>query len=126
MKTVKLLVTSTLLFCSVSLAGGPNPYSGTWNAKMVNNKGETRKGTVLLNEQDGAWDIEFQNVKNPCAGLRAPIVIRRASEEELVFEIVRSKALRGCKDNVASLKRINESTVQGELDDGRKLTLTRE
>ena len=53
-------------------------------------------------------------------------MIERASTDELVFKIMRSKSLKGCKDQIATLKRVNETTLQGELDDGRKLTLVRE
>jgi len=126
MKYFEWLVVGTLLASTAVWAQEPNPYSGTWQVSMENLKGEHRKGTVALADQDGTWDIEHQNVKNPCAGIKAPIVIRSVSADELVFEIVRSRSLRGCTDNIATLKRVNETTLQGELDDGRKLTLTRE
>jgi len=126
MKILEWLVVGTLLAGTAAWAQEPNPYSGTWHVSMVNLKGEHRKGTVALADQDGTWDIEHQNVKNPCAGIKAPIVIKSVSADGLVFEIVRSRSLRGCTDNIATLRRVNETTLQGELDDGRKLTLTRE
>ena len=126
MRIGEWLVILTVLTSPLVLAQEANPYSGSWQVSMVNNKGEHRKGTVSLTDRDGTWDIEHQNVKNPCAGIRAPIVIRSAAADELVFEIVRSRSLRGCRDNVATLKRVNDTTLQGELDDGRKLTLSRE
>jgi hypothetical protein len=125
MKIIEWLVVGTLLVSPVALAQEPNPYNGTWKASLVTKKGETRKGTVILKNQDGTWDIQWQNVKNPCVGRPSPIVVQRTSTDELVFEINRSKALKGCKDNIATLKRVNETTLQGELDDGRKLTLVR-
>jgi hypothetical protein len=127
MKIIERLVIGSLLLCSVALAQEPNSYSysGKWDATMVNNKGETRRGTVTLTDKDGIWDINWLSARNPCAGMRSPIVIQRASADELVFEIGRSKVLRGCKDNIVTLKRVSETTLQGELDDGRKLTLVR-
>ena len=122
----KWLVIGPLLACAAAWAQEANPYSGTWQVSLVNNKGEHREGTVILADRDGTWDIEHQVLKNPCAGIRAPILIKSVSADELVFEIVRSRSLKGCKDNIATLKRINDTTLQGELDDGRKLTLTRE
>lgn len=125
MKIIKSLIIASLLSCFAATAQEPGLYDGTWDAKMVNNKGQTFKGTVTFRDQDGTWDIAWQNAKNPCSGMRAPVVIQRAATDELVFEIKRSKALKGCKDNTVTLKRINETTLQGELDDGRKLTLVR-
>jgi hypothetical protein len=89
-------------------------------------QGRTPKCKVILAEQDGTWDIERQNVKTPCVGIRAPIVIKSVTGDALVFEIVRSRSLKGCKDNIATLQRVDENTLQGALDDGRTLTLTRE
>lgn len=126
MKVIQGLVVAFLLTCSNGWAQDANPYSGTWQAHLVNNKGEHRKGTVVLGETDGRWDFEHVVYKNPCVGMPAPIVIRSATADELVFEVVRSKSLKGCKDNVVTLKLKDEHTLEGELDDGRKLTLTRD
>jgi hypothetical protein len=115
-----------LLGCQVVLAQDGNPYSGTWKMSLVNKKGEHRKGAVNIADQEGTWDIDYQSVKDPCVGIRAPIVINSVSADELVFEIVRSRSLKGCKDSIATLKRVDDTTLQGALDDGRTLTLTRE
>ena len=119
MRIYEWLVIGSLLACTAVWAQEANPYSGTWQAHLVNNKGEQREGTVILGDQDGTWDIERKQFKNPCVGIKAPILITRVSADELVFEIVRSRSLKGCKDNIVTLKRVNETTLQGELDDGR-------
>jgi len=93
---------------------------------MVNNKGGSVKGKVMLKDQDGTWDMFWQSTIQPCAGIQAPIKIKRASTDELVFKIMRSKSLKGCKNHIATLKRINETTLKGELNDGRELTLVRD
>lgn len=126
MNRIRYVVFGALLAVATVWAQSANPYSGSWRASMVNNKGEQRTGRVVLGETDGRWDFEHQVYKNPCAGLPAPIVIRSATADALVFDVLRSKSLKGCKDNVATLKRISDTTLQGELDDGRKLTLTRD
>ncbi len=125
MRILEWLVVGSLLASPIALAQDANPYSGTWDAKLLNKKGETRKGTVILKDKDGTWDFNWQNPNNPCVGMRSPVAVQRTSADELVFEIQRSKALKGCKDNIVSMKRINDTTLQGELDDGRKLTLIR-
>jgi hypothetical protein len=111
---------------ALALTQEANPYNGTWHASLVNEKGISREGTVIINDQGGTWKITSRIFKNPCAGLQAPIVIQRTSTDELVFKIYRSRALRGCDDDIAILKRVNETTLQGELNDGRKLTLVKE
>jgi len=63
---------------------------------------------------------------NPCAGRVAPITVRSATADDLVFEINRSTALAGCKDGIAKLKRVDDKTLQGEFDGGRKLKLIRQ
>ncbi|MEZ5542749.1 MAG: hypothetical protein R3F42_11985 [Pseudomonadota bacterium] len=126
MRTFLMLACGVLLASSLCWAQEPNPYSGSWQAHLVNNKGEQRKGKVVLGETDGNWDFEHQVYKNPCVGMPAPIVIRSATADALVFEIDRSRVLKGCKNNVATLQRIDDNTLQGGLDDGRKLTLIRE
>ncbi|MGB7934608.1 MAG: hypothetical protein WCH04_20760 [Gammaproteobacteria bacterium] len=111
---------------ALALAQEDNPYNGSWHASLVNEKGISREGTVIIIDQSGTWKITSKIFKNPCAGLQAPIVIQRTSTDELMFKINRSKALWGCDDDIATLKRVNETTLQGELNDGRKLTLVRE
>jgi hypothetical protein len=123
MKTMNLVILGALFASPFVLAQEANPYSGKWDAKLINRQGELRTGTVILTDREGTWDISWVNPRNPCAGKRAPIVIQRTSAEELVFEIQRSKVLQGCKDNVVTMKRVDQTTLKGELDDGRKLTL---
>ena len=53
-------------------------------------------------------------------------MIQRTSTDELVFEVRKSEALKGCTDHIATLKRVNDTTLQGELDEGQKLTMVRE
>jgi hypothetical protein len=50
-------------------------------------------------------------------------MINEASADALVFQVLKSKTLRGCNDFTANLKPINEKTLEGESDNGRKLTL---
>lgn len=93
---------------------------------MINAKGKTRMGLLEISNQGGTWDIEHTNVKNDCVGRSAPIEIKEASADVLVFHVRKSKALRGCDDFTINLKPINESTLEGKSDNGRKITLTRE
>lgn len=123
MKTIEWLVIGSLLTSPIALAQESNAYVGTWDVRMLSKKGETLGGKVILQNQEGTWDIYWNNPNDACTGLKAPIAVKSTSTDELVFEILKSKALRGCKDDVATLKRVDDTTLQGELSDGRKLTL---
>lgn len=123
MKTIEWLVIGSLLTSPIALAQESNAYVGTWDVRMLSKKGKTLVGKVILQNQEGTWDIYWSNPNDACTGLKAPIAVKSTSTDELVFEILKSKALRGCKDDVATLKRVDDTTLQGELSDGRKLTL---
>jgi len=126
MKTIIGLVIAALLAAPIASAQEANLYDGTWKTVLEGGKkGGNRSGLVVLKDRGGTWDIDWSLKNNPCAGIRAPIVIQRASAEELVFQIKRSEALKGCKDNIATLKRVNEATLEGALDDGRALTMNK-
>ena len=115
------------LLCAAAVAAQePNPYNGTWRAEYASQQGAAREGTVVIKDQGGTWDMAGTSRGNPCIGRAVPISIQRATADELVFEISRSKALTGCKDGVATLKRTDEKTLQGEFDEGRKIKLVRQ
>ena len=125
MRTMQWVILGLALNAQAVLAEDANPYSGTWDAKLISKKGEHRSGQVILTDTGGTWDFDWQSPNNPCVGKRSPVAVQRVSPDELVFEVQRSKALKGCKDSIATMKRVSETTLQGELDDGRKLTLIR-
>ncbi len=120
----------TLLFASLisslALAQEPNPYDGTWQASFESKKGVGREGTVVIAGKEGTWEILIKKKNNPCAGRSMPIAIERATKDELVFTINRSKTLTGCKDGIANFKRTDDKTLVGEFDGGHPVTLTRE
>ena len=126
MKKIEWIVIGLLLLPIATLAEAANPYIGTWSVEFVTPTGKTQKGTVILNQQDGTWDMKHQNFKNLCSGQPFPIVIKKASADKLVFKILRSRVLSGCTDHVAVLKPVNDKTMQGETKSGQKITLVRE
>ena len=109
---------TSFLFAASVLAQEPNPYNGTWRAEFESQRGGKMEGTVLIKDQGGTWDMLTSARNNPCVGRAAPIAIQRATADELVFEIKRSQALQGCKDGLATLKRSDDKTLQGEFDEG--------
>jgi hypothetical protein len=115
-----------LLICtSPVLAQGVTPYEGSWRGQFETDKGETREGDVTIKGQGGSWDFLHQVRGNPCAGRAYPLTVQSATAEELVVAIERAKTLAGCKDGTARFKRVSETVLEGEFDNGRKIKLTR-
>ena len=69
--------------------------------------------------------MAVQRSTNPCTGRAYPIAVQVASATELKFEISRAKTLAGCKDGTATLRRVDDKTLEGEFDDF-KLRLVRQ
>ena len=129
MTVSRLFAITTLAIATAAFAQGSNPYNGTWRAEIESitegKQGAKLDGKVVIEDQGGTFDMATLARKNPCAGRAYPITIRRATADELVFEINRSKALPGCKDGLARLKPTDANTLQGEFDAGRSIKLIR-
>lgn len=122
MRTLSLML---LLCTATALAQGTNPYDGSWRAQFETDKGEVREGDVTIKGQGGSWDFLHQVRGNPCAGRAYPLKVQSATAEELVVAIERAKTLAGCKDGMAKFKRVSDTVLEGEFDNGRKIKLTR-
>lgn len=100
-------------------------YEGTWQVSFKNLRGGDIVGVVLVKGSGGTWEAGNSNRNDPCPGRAAPIEIKSSSENELVFEVQRSKVLTGCPDALFTMKRVDGQTLEGLFPDGRKLTLTK-
>ncbi len=126
MSNARAVLLICLFLAASAVAQEPNPYNGTWRAEFENKKGGDMEGTVVIKDQGGTWDAGNMGRNNPCRGRPAPLTIQRATADELVIEINRSKVLTGCQDGLATLKRVDEKTLEGEFGEGRKIKLIRE
>lgn len=122
---MRALPLTLLLWTTAALSQGANPYEGSWRAQFETDKGEMREGDVTIKGQGGTWDFLHQVRGNPCAGREYPLTVQSATAEELVVAIERAKTLAGCKDGTARLKRVSDTVLEGEFDNGRKIKLTR-
>jgi hypothetical protein len=114
-----------VLGCTVAVAQGANPYDGSWRAHLETDKGEMREGDVTISGQGGSWDFLHQVRGNPCAGRAYPLTVQSATGEELAVTIERAKTLAGCKDGTAKFKRVSDTVLEGEFENGRKIKLVR-
>jgi hypothetical protein len=110
---------------AVAFAEGPQSYDGTWKAEFVGRAGATRDGKVVIQGTTGSWDMAVRVRNDPCQGRAYPITVTSATDSELVFRIERAATLAGCKDGKASLRRVDERTLEGQFD-GFKLRMLRD
>jgi hypothetical protein len=90
------------VFLSLSLLGAsalaqdaPNPYEGNWAGTCgipfeLEIHGQTGKWTPHANKG--------VTKNNPCAAYVKPIVVEKATADELVFMVKGSEAMQGCPD----------------------------
>ena len=126
MRLARTFFVTSVCFATGVLAQAPNPYNGTWRAEFETKKGADMQGTIVIKDQGGSWDMLSKSGSNPCLGRAYQIAVQQATTEALVFEISRSKALAGCKDGTATLNRIDDKTLEGEFDHGRRIKLIRQ
>lgn len=116
---------AALLWLSAAVAAQAVSYDGNWRASFKSARGADRGGTVVLAGETGTWDMEVSNRNDPCAGRAYPVAVQKATADELVFEVSRAKVLTGCATSIMSFKRVDDKTLEGAFEDGRKLTLTK-
>ncbi len=127
MQVVNLLPAALLLIATSAPAQEANPHAGTWRAEFLAQRGTPLGGKVVMGDKDGTWDLETRAKNDPCAGRAAPIAVQRATADELVIEVSRSKSLAGCRDEVVTFKRMDDKTLEGTFGStDRKIKLVRE
>ena len=102
-----------------------NPYNGSWLATLNNDRGVPEQYEVVVTELTGTWRATQLRAKNPCRGLTMPVAVTSATATDFEFSINGSKVLSGCSDLTVSVKRTNDKMMEGQVNDGRKITLVR-
>lgn len=106
-------------------AQAPHPWNGTWTLGFDGSRTSDLEGTVVVQGEGGSWRVATQSAKNPCVGREAPILVKTATADELVFEVNRSSVLAGCKNWTMTFKKVDNKTLQGNFTDGRVVQLRR-
>ena len=102
-----------------------NRYNGNWIASFETEKGRPLQAEVQIKGDVGTWMNTGHRKQNPCTGKTMPIAITRSTDAELDFAVYGSKVLTGCADHTYSLKVRGDNTLEGQRNDGRKITLQR-
>lgn len=125
MTGLKLAGILAFLCCTSVLAQQDNPYNGTWAARADGERSVDAEGTIVIKDTAGTWSFVARNRDDPCFGKESPLEVRKASADELMFVVMRSKVLAGCRDFRVMLKRVDEQTLEGKFGDGRRIAMKR-
>lgn len=126
MKRIAAVFLATMLACGAVMAQEGNPYNGSWTAAWIGAKKQhPNKALVVIQGDGGTFQNQHASRNNPCVGIKAPIAVKTATADELVFVIKFATALSGCKDTEVALKRVDDKTLKGLRDGKAEITLTR-
>ena len=115
---------SLLLALTCAIAQSPR-YQGSWTGTFQATPTAQLTVDVEFDGNAGKWRAASSNRNNPCLNRDFPVVITNQSDTELTFEVYGSKTLVGCTDATVSLKAVDEKTLDGALNDGRRVRLMR-
>lgn len=101
--------------------------NGKWFAEFISGDGHPRSAVLVIAEGASTWK-DFarggQRKNNPCIGPEFPVTVRLRSPGEIGIHVNEEK-LSGCGDIRASLKLVDDKTLEGIFPDGRPLKFTR-
>jgi len=129
MRLARAIPIVTLLVCATGVAQAGNPFNGNWTASWQSTKGalhHNNEADVVILDDGGSFENQRSASRNPCVGRKAPIAVKTATQDELIFVIEFSTALKGCKDSEVKLKRIDDKTLKGFRDEDTEITLVKE
>jgi len=125
--TLRTLCWAALLLVGPSQAQtSPQAFNGTWTLGLDGSKTIDLEGTVVVKDDGGTWRVLARSRGNPCVGREAPIVVKSATDDELVFEVNRSQVLAGCRNSTLRFRKVDDKQMTGQMADGRVVTLTRD
>jgi len=113
----------------VGMAQDSKPHDGSWVAQYPQRKNNNMlEAVVVLRGSTGTWNVTppSMRAKNPCLGRDYPVSVVAESADSIELAVHGSKALTGCSDLSVKLKRVDEKTFEGLIDDTRKVTLKRQ
>lgn len=117
----------SLLLSALAAGQESHPYNGEWTIRLDTAQVAGMDGRLVIDGGGGTWDVRYMSNRNPCVGKEAPVVVRKATADELAFDVDFSKVLAGCNVVSYTVRPTGDGTLQGQSADGsRKLVLKRE
>ena len=128
-RTIALLVACA---CSTSAFGQDAPaYDGTWAATYTNDGRHEFGAELVLKGDSGTWrnfaghSDAMLAKNNPCLMKDFPVSVEKSTADELTFRVDGSKVVAGCKDFTATLRRVDDNTLDGTFGGPWKVRIAR-
>jgi hypothetical protein len=134
MKAIPAALLAGAFACACASASAQDAapsYDGTWAATYSNAGGREFGAELVLKGDSGTWrnfagrgDAMLAK-NNPCLMRDFPVTVRKSTADELTFFVEGSKAVAGCKDFTATLKRVDADTLDGTFGGAWKVHVAR-
>ncbi len=128
MRIAHVVALSAALITLPSAAQQTSSLAGKWSGVMTTQKGVEVGVELALTEAGGTWHMSIRGGmgrQNPCLRRDFPVAVKSQSATELTMHINGASVLRGCIDATATLTSTDGKHLEGTLDDGRSVKLTR-
>ncbi|TAH47651.1 MAG: hypothetical protein EYC67_06455 [Betaproteobacteria bacterium] len=126
MSMLRLVVGGAALLVSTLVpAQSSNPYDGAWTIKLDAPQAKGLDGRLVIDKDGGTWDVRYMSKRNPCAGKEAPVVVRKATAEELAFDVDFAKVLTGCGVVSYTARPAADGSLHGQSTDGQRTIVLR-
>ena len=97
-------------------------YEGVWNVRLAGQ----RSARFELRDWNGTWrEAGGKALPAACRGKKLPATIQHSTPGELEFTVWGSSVHRDCPDTSYVFKPRDDRTLEAELADGGKATMTR-
>lgn len=120
----------TLTTCLAAVSGWAQaPLDGSWRVTFATEGSDGREGSVEIKGTAGTWTTFSRgdrDKKDVCVSRPFPIVLTGDADAALNLRVDAASTVQGCRDRKATLKRVDEKTLEGTFDNGRPLKLVRQ
>jgi hypothetical protein len=123
------LAAALLASLSTAACSQAAQFDGKWTGTMMGKGGGELGVELTIAQASGTWRFVprgTQGRNNQCLGKEFPVAVTSQSEEAIEFAIKGASVLAGCIDQSAILKAPSASVLEGMLEDGRRLRLSRQ
>ncbi len=121
MPITRLAIVAAALFlagCATPVREDATPYEGTWNVNLSVDSRHRDNAVLSVAGRSGTWRRNLRRTEAPCASREKRIEVQDFNERQLTFRVFGSEALQGCPDWSATLKRIDQDTLDGYDENG--------
>ena len=99
---------------------------GKWSGTMSTAGGGELAVELILSETAGTWRFVPRGLtRNNCLGKDFPVAVTAHSATEIKFEVRGASVIPGCINSSVVLKAVDGNRLEGSLDDGRVVKLSR-